>query len=195
MIGSNVEGKNLDDPSFEPLWAAAAELDAWMMIHPGNVAGAERLRSYYLTNLIGNPLDTTIAAACLIFGGVLARHPKLHFVMVHGGGFIPYQGGRWVHGWQVRPEPKVHLQHSPAQYLDRFLYDTILHSKASLEFLIASVGAARVFLGSDYPYDMGMMDCVRHVRALAIGPADRDMILSGHAAAILNKQRQPAAAK
>jgi aminocarboxymuconate-semialdehyde decarboxylase len=195
MIGSNVEGKNLDDPSFEPLWATAAELNAWMMIHPGNVAGADRLRAYYLTNLIGNPLDTTIAAACLIFGGVLARHPKLNFVMVHGGGFIPYQGGRWVHGWQVRPEPKVHLQHSPAQYLDRFLYDTILHSKASLEFLIASVGAARVFLGSDYPYDMGMMDCVRHVRSLAIAPADRDVILSGHATAILNKQRQPAAAK
>ena len=92
---------------------------------------------------------------------------------------------------------RSHLQHSPAKYLDRFLYDTILHSKASLEFLIASVGAKRVFLGSDYPYDMGMMDCVRHVRGLDIAPADRDMILSGHAAAILNKQRQrqPAAAK
>jgi aminocarboxymuconate-semialdehyde decarboxylase len=195
MIGSNVKGKNLDDPSFEPLWATAAELDAWMMVHPGNVAGADRLRSYYLGNLIGNPLDTTIAGACLIFGGVLARHPKLNFVMVHGGGFIPYQGGRWVHGWQVRPEPKLHLDHSPEKYLDRFLYDTILHSKASLEFLISSVGAARVFLGSDYPYDMGMMDCVRAVRALAIAPADRDTILGGHAAAILNKQRQPAAAK
>ena len=164
MIGSNVNGKNLDDPSFEPLWAAAAELDAFMMIHPGNVAGADRLRSYYLGNLIGNPLDTTIAAACLIFGGVLERHPTLNFVMVHGGGFIPYQGGRWVHGWQVRPEPKVHLKHSPEPYLDRFLYDTILHSKAALEFLIASVGAERVFLGSDYPYDMGTVECVRQVR-------------------------------
>jgi aminocarboxymuconate-semialdehyde decarboxylase len=194
MIGSNVEGKNLDDPSFEPLWATAAALDAWMMIHPGHVAGADRLRSYYLTNLIGNPLDTTIAAACLIFGGVLARHPKLKFVMVHGGGFIPYQGGRWVHGWQVRPEPKVHLKESPAPYLDRFVYDTILHSRTSLEFLISSVGAARVFLGSDYPYDMGMLDCVKQVRALGISAADRDMILGNHAAAILNRQRQAAAA-
>ncbi len=132
MIASNVNGKNLDDPSFEPVWAAAAELDAFMVIHPGNVAGADRLRSYYLGNLIGNPLDTTIAAACLIFGGVLERYPTLNFVMVHGGGFIPYQGGRWVHGWQVRPEPKVHLKHSPAPYLDRFLYDTITHSKAPL---------------------------------------------------------------
>ena len=185
MIGSNIGGKNLDDPSFEPLWAAAAELDAFMMIHPGNVAGADRLRAYYLGNLIGNPLDTTIAAACLIFGGVLERYPRLNFVMVHGGGFIPYQGARWVHGWEVRPEPKVHLKHSPEPYLDRFLYDTILHSKTACEFLISSVGADRVFLGSDYPYDMGMMDCVRHVRSLDIPAADRDTILGGHAASLL----------
>jgi aminocarboxymuconate-semialdehyde decarboxylase len=160
------------------------------MIHPGNVAGADRLRSYYLGNLIGNPLDTTIAAACLIFGGVLERHPKLNFVMVHGGGFIPYQGGRWVHGWHVRPEPKVHLKHSPEKYLDRFFYDTILHSKTSLEFLISSVSANRVFLGSDYPYDMGMMDCVQQVRSLGISSADRDTILGTHATGILGKMRQ-----
>jgi len=189
MIGSNIGGKNLDDPSFEPLWAAAEELDAFMMIHPGNVAGAERLRSYYLGNLIGNPLDTTIAGACLIFGGVLERHPKLNFIMSHGGGFIPYQGGRWVHGWEVRPEPKVNVKHSPAPYLDRFLYDTILHAQAPLEFLISSVGANRVFLGSDYPYDMGTGECVRQVRAANISSADRDIILGGHAAKILSKKR------
>jgi aminocarboxymuconate-semialdehyde decarboxylase len=95
----------------------------------------------------------------------------------------------------VRPEPKVHLDHSPEKYLDRFLYDTILHSKTSLEFLIASVGAGRVFLGSDYPYDMGMLDCVRRVRALDIAPADRDEILGGHAAGIFNAQRRPVAAE
>jgi len=189
MIGSNIGGKNLDDPSFEPVWAAAEELDAFMMIHPGNVAGADRLRSYYLGNLIGNPLDTTIAGACLIFGGVLERHPKLNFIMSHGGGFIPYQGGRWVHGWEVRPEPKVHVKHSPAPYLDRFLYDTILHAKAPLEFLISSVGANRVFLGSDYPYDMGTGECVRQVRAANISAADRDIILGDHAAKILSKKR------
>jgi aminocarboxymuconate-semialdehyde decarboxylase len=189
MIGSNIGGKNLDDPSFEPLWAAAEELDAFMMIHPGNVAGADRLRSYYLGNLIGNPLDTTIAGACLIFGGVLERHPKLNFIMSHGGGFIPYQGGRWVHGWEVRPEPKVNVKHSPAPYLDRFLYDTILHAKAPLEFLISSVGANRVFLGSDYPYDMGTGECVRQVRAANMSAADRDIILGGHAAKILSKKR------
>lgn len=185
MIGSNVGGKNLDDPSFEPLWATAAELNAFFMIHPGNVAGADRLRSYYLNNLIGNPLDTTIAAACLIFGGVLERHPNFRPVMVHGGGFIPYQGGRWVHGWHVRPEPKLHLKHSPEKYLERLRYDTICHSKASLQFLIAAAGADRVFLGSDYPYDMGMLDCVRHVRSLDLAEVDRDTILGGHAASLL----------
>jgi aminocarboxymuconate-semialdehyde decarboxylase len=190
MIGSNVGGKNLDDPSFEPLWAAAEELGAFMMIHPGNVAGADRLRSYYLGNLIGNPLDTTIAAACLIFGGVLERHPRLDPVMAHGGGFTPYQGGRWVHGWQVRPEPKLHLKHSPQQYLDRLRYDTILHSKPALEFLVSSVGANRVFLGSDYPYDMGTLECARQVRVLGIAAADRDTILGDHAAAIFGKKRQ-----
>ena len=190
MIGSNIGGKNLDDPSFEPLWAAATELDAFMMIHPGNVAGADRLRSYYLGNLIGNPLDTTIAAACLIFGGVLERYPKLNFVMVHGGGFIPYQGGRWVHGWEVRPEPKLHLKHSPQRYLDRFFYDTITHNKAACEYLVSSAGAERVFLGSDYPYDMGTLECARQVRALNIAAADRDRILGGHAAEIIAKKRQ-----
>jgi len=192
MIASNVSGKNLDDPGFEPVWAAAAELDALMVIHPGNVAGADRLRSYYLNNLVGNPLDTTIAAACLIFGGVMQRHPRLEFLMVHAGGFTPYQGGRWVHGWQVRPEPKVHLDHSPQKYLDRFLYDTITHSKPVCEFLIAQAGADRVLLGSDYPYDMGMLDCVKHVRGLDIAAADKDTILGGHAAKILSKKRKGA---
>ncbi|MGB6537226.1 MAG: amidohydrolase family protein [Xanthobacteraceae bacterium] len=193
MIGSNVGGKNLDHPSFEPVWAVAAELDAFFMIHPGNVAGADRLRSYYLTNLIGNPLDTTIAGACLIFGGVLERHANFKPIMAHGGGFIPYQGGRWVHGWQVRPEPKAHLKHSPEKYLDRFRYDTICHSAASLEFLISSAGADRVFLGSDYPYDMAMMDCVRHVRSLDIPAAACERILGGHAATLLLGEKRAAA--
>ena len=82
MFASNVNGKNLDDPSFEPLWATAEELGAFMFIHPNNVAGADRLKSYYLNNLIGNPLDTTIAAACLMFGGV---HRPASEAQVHAG--------------------------------------------------------------------------------------------------------------
>jgi aminocarboxymuconate-semialdehyde decarboxylase len=185
MIGSNVNGKNLDDPALEPFWTAAAELGAFIFIHPVGVAGADRLKSYYLVNLIGNPVDTTIAAASLIFGGVLERHPSLKVCLAHGGGFVPYQGGRWVHGWHVRPEPKNALKHAPDRELARFVYDTITHSDASLEFLVDSAGASRVLLGSDYPFDMGFYDGVRQVRALPISDRDKAAILGGSTASLL----------
>src|SRR5258708_22559259 len=185
MIGSNVMGRNLDHPELEPVWAAASELDALLLIHPVNVGAAERLRSYYLNNLIGNPLDTTIAAACLVFGGVLERHPKLNICLVHGGGFVPYQAGRWAHGWQVRPEPKVNIKQSPEPWIERFYYDTILHSADSLEFLIESAGPTRVLLGSDYPSATGTGECVRQVRALAISEADKARVLGAEAWALL----------
>ena len=188
MIGSNVEGKNLDDPSFEPLWATAAELDAFMFIHPAGVAGANRMKDYYLRNFVGNPLDTTIAAACLVFGGVLERHPNLTVVLAHGGGMVPYQMGRWVHGWKERaPEPQVKLKVSPQASIDRLYFDTILHAKPQLEAMIGWVGAPRVLLGSDYPYDMAMLDCARHVRSLAISDADKATILGGAAERLLAK--------
>jgi len=185
MIGSNVQGRNLDDPALEPLWTEAATLGTFMIVHPMNVAGADRLRSYYLNNLIGNPLDTTIAAACLVFGGVLERHPNLKVLLVHGGGFVPFQAGRWVHGWQVRPEPKINVKQSPQPWIDRFYYDTILHAQPQLEFLVSSVGSARVLLGSDYPYDMGTGECVRQVKALPIPEADKAKLLCDNALALL----------
>jgi aminocarboxymuconate-semialdehyde decarboxylase len=192
MIGSNCQDRNLDHPSFEPLWNTAEELDALIFIHPVHVAGSDRLKSYYLRNLVGNPLDTTIAAACLVFGGVLERHPSLTVVLAHGGGFVPYQMGRWAHGFEVRPEPKVNLKESPQASIDKLRFDTILHAKAQLESMIGWVGASRVLLGSDYPYDMAMLDCVRHVRALSISDADKAIILGGEAARLLAKPKTAA---
>ncbi len=184
-IGSNINGKNLDDPALEPVWAKAAELGAFILIHPVGVAGADRLKSYYLANLIGNPVDTTIAAASLVFGGVLERHPGLKICLSHGGGFTPYQAARWQHGWQVRGEPKVNLKVPPEASIRRFYYDTILHAAGPLEFLVGAVGAAHVLLGSDYPFDMGTLECARQVKALKVAQADRDVILGGGAAALL----------
>jgi aminocarboxymuconate-semialdehyde decarboxylase len=185
QIGSNVNGRNLDDPSLEPLWAVADELEALVMVHPTRVAGADRLQRYYLTNLIGNPLDTTIAAAALVFGGVIERYARINFLMVHGGGFLPYQAGRFSHGWQVRSEPQVTLKSPPAASLGRLYFDTIVHARPALEFLVSSCGAARVVLGSDYPFDMGTLECVRQVRALSIAEDDRSTILSGAATRLL----------
>jgi aminocarboxymuconate-semialdehyde decarboxylase len=191
QIGSNVGGKNLDDPELEPVWATAAELDAFILVHPISVAGADRLSSYYLTNLIGNPLDTTIAAACLAFSGVLERYPSLKFCLAHGGGFLPYQAGRFEHGWHVREEPKKRLPKPPTDSLKRFYFDSILHSKDALEFLVGSAGADRVLLGSDYPFDMGMPDGVLQVRSLPIAAAEQASILGEKAQALLG----PAGAK
>jgi len=189
QVGSNVNGRNLDDPALEPLWAAANELGAFVMVHPTGVAGAERLKSYYLANLIGNPLDTTIAGASLVFGGVIERFPKVKFLMVHGGGFVPYQAGRWKHGWRVRPEPQARLKGPPDASLDRLYFDTILHSQPALEFLVSTCGAARILLGSDYPFDMGTLDGVQQVRELPISETDKATILSGAVMGLLQGAR------
>jgi aminocarboxymuconate-semialdehyde decarboxylase len=185
MIGTHVRGRNLDDPALEPFWATATELGAFIFIHPFGGAGAERLGAYYLKNLVGLPFETTIAGACLVFGGVLERHPDLKICLSHGGGFLPYQAGRFGHGYDVRPEAKVHLEHPPEESIGRLFYDTILHSKPTLEFLVSSAGADRVLLGSDYPFDMGNLDCVARVAALDIPAPQRDLILGGYADRVL----------
>ena len=193
QIGSNVAGKNLDDPELEPVWATAAELGAFILLHPINVAGADRLSSYYLGNLIGNPLDTTIAAASLVFGGVLERHPSLKICLAHGGGFVPYQAGRFLHGWNVRAEPKRKLAKPPTESLARFYFDTIVHSKEVLEFLVGNAGADRVLLGSDYPFDMGMPDGVPQVRGSSIPAAEQSAILGGSARTLLHADDETSA--
>lgn len=189
MFASNIMGKNLDDPSFEPVWKTAEELNAFVFIHPNNIAGADRMKSYYLNNLIGNPLDTTIGAACLIFGGVMDRYPKLRVCLAHGGGFVPYQAGRWTHGWKVRPEPQKNIKKAPEEIVRRFMYDTICHSPQVLKFLIERAGVDRVLMGSDYPYDMGMLECVRDVRALKLPQGDTDAIISTRAEQLMQEAK------
>jgi aminocarboxymuconate-semialdehyde decarboxylase len=195
QIGSNVAGENLDDPELEPVWVTAAELGAFILVHPINVAGADRLSSYYLGNLIGNPLDTTIAAASIVFGGVLERHPTLKICLAHGGGFVPYQAGRFLHGWHVRAEPKSRLPKPPTDSLCRFYFDTIVHSKEVLEFLVGNVGADRVLLGSDYPFDMGTPDGVLQVRALSVPVADQSAILGARALTLLGAATEKPSAR
>ncbi len=185
-IGTHVAGRNLDWPELEPLWSAAQELGAFLFLHPERVAAAERLADYYLVNLLGNPIDTSIAIASLVFGGVLERFPGLTLCFAHGGGFIPYQRGRLEHGWQVRAEPKRVIRESPEASIRRLYFDTILHSTPALEYLVATVGPGQVLLGSDYPFDMGPADPVGAVAALAtLDAGDRQRILGATAERLL----------
>jgi aminocarboxymuconate-semialdehyde decarboxylase len=187
-IGTNVDGRNLDDQALEPFWAAAAALDAFIFIHPFNTLESvtPRLRPYYFNNLIGNPLDTAIAGASLIFGGVLERHPGLKVCLAHGGGHLPYQFGRLQHGFQVRREAKVRTARPPRDFLPLLYFDSLTHSAESLEFLVRLVGAERVLLGSDYPFDMANDQPVRAVEAVAsLSSEEREAILFRNAERLL----------
>lgn len=181
MIGTNVAGRNLDDPGLEPFWEAAASLGAFILVHPHKIAAGDRLKHYYLKNIVGNPLETTIAAACLVYAGVLVRHPELKICLSHGGGFLPYQIGRFRHGWEVREQDRGNIQDGIDSSLDRLLYDSITHSSHTLSFLIDQAGPSRVLLGSDYPFDMGTLEGIRQIRALDLPEADEQTILGGAA--------------
>ncbi len=183
-LGTNVRGKELTDPSFLPVFERIDALRVPIFLHPLNVIGAQRLTSYYLHNLLGNPFDTAVAAANIIFSGLLDRFPRLEVCLPHAGGALPYLIGRLNHGWKVRQECKA-LKKPPSSYLRRFTYDTISHAPESLSYLIKLVGADRVMIGSDYCFDMGYERPVEVVSALKLSRADQEKILSGNATRLL----------
>ena len=154
MVGANVEDKELDDESLEPVWARLNELKMTVFVHPINPTLIPRLEPYHLTNLIGNPLDTTIALSRLILTGVLERHPDIRFYFAHAGGFMPYLYGRIDHAWHAREDTKSRLKTLPSSYLPHCWYDTIAHAQPPLHYLITSMTDHNVVVGTDYPADM-----------------------------------------
>jgi aminocarboxymuconate-semialdehyde decarboxylase len=156
MIGSNVGGINLDDPYFAPMWETIAELDVPLFIHPYIPAGAERMRRYYLHNLIGMVNETAIAIASVIYGGLLETYPNLRLCFAHAGGTYPFIQGRLDQGYRVRPEEcGAAIPHPPSHYLGKLYFDSISFSDSALRFLADLVGSDHMVIGSDYPFDMG----------------------------------------
>ena len=184
-LSTHIEGRELSDPMFFPIYEAVQEMGWHMFLHPVRVVEPNRLTRFYLTNFIGNPTESAIAASHLIFGEVLDKFPTLTWVLPHAGGTFPWLSGRLTHGWGVREECK-HLATPPMDYLKRFYYDTITHDQTLLGYLIDLVGADRVVLGSDYCFDMSYQRPVDVVMEhQGISDAEREMILCGNAKGLL----------
>ncbi|MGH2597991.1 MAG: amidohydrolase family protein [Candidatus Rokuibacteriota bacterium] len=186
-LGTNVNGRDLSDPEFFPVLERCQAFGLPVMLHPFNVNGAERLKPYYLTNLLGNPYDTGIAAANLIFGGVLDRLPRLQVVLPHAGGAFPYVWGRLQRGQKVRPEASKGAKKPVRAYLRRFTYDTISHDAGALRYLIDTVGADRVMLGTDFCFDMGYerpLDVIRD-KGVKLSRAEQARVIRENAARLL----------
>jgi aminocarboxymuconate-semialdehyde decarboxylase len=185
-LATYIDGRQLSDKAFWPVYERLEALRLPIFLHPVEVIGMQdRLGDYFLSNLLGNPFDTAVAAAHLVLGQVMDRFPKLDVVLPHGGGALPFLIGRIEHGWRVRPECR-HLERSPRDYLRRFHYDTITHSPEALTYLIDLVGADRVLLGSDYCFDMGYDQPVEVVNTHgSLTEKDRAAILTTNAARLL----------
>lgn len=183
-MGTNIEDRDLSDPLFTPIFARIEQLGLPVLLHPLKIVGGKRLAKFHLGNFLGNPFDTAIAAAHLIFGGVLDRFPQLEINLPHAGGALPILIGRFDHGYGVRDEVK-HLPQKPSAYLRRFTYDTIGHSPDVMNFVARLVGADRIMLGSDYCFDMGVERPIGPVDAMRISISERDLILGGTAERLL----------
>lgn len=184
-LATHVMGKNLDDKSFWPVYARCEALGFPVLLHPVDPVGAERMKSYYLRNFLGNPYDTGIAAASLMFGGVMDAFPQLEIVLPHAGGTFPALIGRMTHGSAVRPETR-HMTKAPVTYLRRFHYDTISHSPQIMGDIIRLVGADRVVMGTDHPADMSLERPIEFVESIPqLSGYERDLILGGNSARLL----------
>jgi aminocarboxymuconate-semialdehyde decarboxylase len=193
-IGTNVNGVYLGDDRFRPFWEAAEVLGAFVEIHPVPGLGGPTNREYYLWNAFANPAETALTAAHIILAGVFEAHPRLEICLFHGGGHLPYQIGRLDRAHEVRPEARQRIGRPPSDYLRMFYFDTVLHSARALAYLIDLVGAERVMLGSDYPFDMGSERPADIVRALKLPAAEEAAVLGDNAARLLGRQAPAAAA-
>ena len=170
QISTQIDGVELADRRHDVFWTRAEALGAVVFVHPLGCTLGERVTPYYLSNIVGQPIETTLALSHLIFGGTLDRHPGLKLCAAHGGGYLPSYIGRSDHGYAVRPESRT-MAHAPSTYLKRIWFDSLVYTPQALEHLVREVGASQVVIGTDYPFDMGVTArCSRSRRPISRKP-------------------------
>jgi aminocarboxymuconate-semialdehyde decarboxylase len=179
QIGARVNDLGLDDPGLEVFWDAVEDLDVPVIVHPAELDVPERSRRLFLHILVGNPSETTYAAAALMLGGVLERHPRLRVLLVHGGGFVPYQIGRLDRGFTAAPPAfRARGEIGPRRLVERLWFDSVVHDDAALRHLVDFAGPGHVVLGSDYPFPMRLDRPLAALDALGLDGTSRDTVLT-----------------
>ena len=188
MITGSVNDEELSDPRFHPFWAAAEELGTVIFIHPRNfpVADSRFVGNGRLDNVIGNPLETTVALSHLIFEGTLDKYPGVKICAAHGGGYLASYIGRSDHCIKHASMFCDAVGKLPSEYLRQLYFDSLLYTTENLRHLIRTVGADRVVIGTDFPFAMGSVDSIDHVMSVDdLSEAEQAAILGGTAAGLL----------
>lgn len=185
-IGASIHERELDDPELDVFWEAAEKLDVLVFIHPIRPPGRERMLPYHLFNLIGFPAETTLAAARLIFSGLLDRYPRLKVCLAHTGGMLVWIAGRFDQGHATIEACRKHIERKPSEYLSNFYYDTLIYQPQALSYSASRVGIDKIVMGTDYPFAIADDDPVTSVNAvIGLTDAERASICGGTAAKLL----------
>lgn len=183
MVYASVNGAALHDPRYWPLWERASEAGAVVHIHPNYPPGVEAMQEYWLMPLVGFMFDTTLAAAGLVFSGVVERFPGIRWILGHLGGAIPYLAERLDRGFEAYPECRVHISRHPTEYLKTFYYDTVNFDPKALRLAVEFAGVGQLLAGSDYPHLISSMSKMKEtIGMLDLTAAEKGMILGGNAA-------------
>jgi aminocarboxymuconate-semialdehyde decarboxylase len=186
MVFSNVDHVALSDERYAPLWKRADDLGAVIYIHPTNPLGVEAMLDYWLMPLVGFPMDTTLAAAKLVFSGVVERHPRIRWVLTHMGGAVPYLAERLDRGYRAFGECRQHIDRPPSEYLKRFYLDTVNFDLPCLRLALEFVGPDRLLAGSDYPHQIGSIpSMIDAVTRLDVDDEVRAKVAGGNAVRLL----------
>jgi len=186
MLFSNVHGMGLNEERFWPLYEAANDLGAVLYIHPTHPVGVEAMTDFWLMPLVGFLMDTTLAAAKIVFSGIPERFPRIRWALCHLGGAIPYLAERLDRGFEAFSECRANIPRPPSDYLRQFYYDTVNFNLAALQLAIGFAGVDHILAGSDYPHQIGSIPkMLSSIRALEIPADQKAAIFGGNAARLL----------